>query len=123
LNISATIKGLRFNRMSPSRSALIRPNYPTRSNATAAMFDRARTVVTLERRGRDGTPTDLGELFNLRTGRNAICRVRSHQAGWELELAVGSELEVVLKQVCHNQDEVLTTAQAWQAQLIAIKWV
>jgi hypothetical protein len=109
--------------MSSARSALIRPNYPTRNNATAAMFDRARTVLTLERRGRDGTPTDLGELFNLRTGRNAICRVRSHQAGWELELAVGLDLEVVLKQVCHNQDEVLTTAQRWQAQLIAIKWV
>jgi len=54
----------------------------------------------------------LGELFIKRkNGREATCKRRSHQFGWELLLVVGRRLEVVQSQVCPTQDDVLTTGE------------
>jgi len=59
-----------------------------------------------------GSPIELGELFIMRkNGREATCKLRSHQFGWELLLVVGRRLEVVQSQVCRTQDDVLTTGE------------
>jgi hypothetical protein len=85
---------------------------------------RGKQVIVLQRLDWRGVPVELGDLFNLDTYRGtAICRLRSHPLGWELQLAVGPQLEVVLTQVCESQDEVVTTGDRWKAKLIEIRWV
>jgi hypothetical protein len=70
-----------------------------------------------------GSPVDLGELFILKkNGREATCKLRTHQLGWELLLLVGRQLEVVQTQVCRSQDEVLTTGEQWKAAMIEKGW-
>jgi hypothetical protein len=67
-------------------------------------------VQVLQRPDWHGSPIELGEIFILKkNGREAACKLRSHQFGWELRLFVGQQLEVVQTQVCRSQDEVLTT--------------
>ncbi|HEX6213171.1 MAG TPA: hypothetical protein VFZ38_00030 [Vicinamibacterales bacterium] len=61
----------------------------------------------------NGHPTELGHLFRLHKQRgdkrlNAICRLMSHQFGWEVVLDVNGELQ--RSHVCRSQDEVLTTS-------------
>jgi len=66
----------------------------------------------LQRLDWHGSPIELGELFIKRkNGREATCKRRSHQFGWELLLVVGRRLEVVQSQVCRTQDDVLTTGE------------
>jgi hypothetical protein len=48
---------------------------------------------------------ELGELFILKKNRRqAVCKLRSHQFGWELLLFIGRN-EIVETQVCRSQDE------------------
>lgn len=66
---------------------------------------------------------NFGELFILKkNGREAACKLRSHQFGWELLLVVGQQLEVVQTQVCRSQDEVLTTGDQWKAAMVEKGW-
>ncbi len=70
-----------------------------------------------------GSPVDLGELFIVRKNRReALCKLRTHQFGWELVLLVGSQDEIVQSQVCPSQEEVLTTGEEWQAAMIEKGW-
>jgi hypothetical protein len=70
-----------------------------------------------------GSPVDLGELFVLKkNGREATCKLRSHQFGWELLLFVGAQAEVVQTQVCRSQDDVLRTGEQWKAAMIEKGW-
>lgn len=57
----------------------------------------------LQRPDWHGSPIDLGELFIVKkNGRQATCKLRSHQFGWELLLFVGAQIEVVQTQVCRS---------------------
>lgn len=80
-------------------------------------------VEVLQRSHWSGTPVDVGELFILhRNRREAKCLLLTHQFGWELELVIGSQLEVVQSQVCRTQEEVLTTGEQWKAGMLAKGW-
>ena len=71
----------------------------------------------------NSTPKELGDLFilhkNRRTARAVIC---TSQWGWEMQLLVGSQLEVVQTQVCRSQDEVFDTGEQWRAAMIEKGW-
>jgi hypothetical protein len=70
-----------------------------------------------------GEPKELGDLFRLsRNGRSARAALWSHQLGWEIRVLVGRQLETVRSQVCRSQDEVLGTAEQWEATMIAQGW-
>jgi hypothetical protein len=82
-----------------------------------------RLVDVLQRPDWYGSPVELGELFILKkNGREATCKLRSHQFGWELLLFVGQQLEVVQSQVCRSQDDVLTTGEQWKAAMVEKGW-
>ena len=51
-----------------------------------------------------------------------MCKLRSHQFGWELHLFIGSQDDVVQTQVCRSQDEVLTTGGQWKAAMLEKGW-
>jgi hypothetical protein len=69
-------------------------------------------MEVLQRPDWHGSPFDLGELFIVKkNGRQATCKLRSHQFGWELLLFVGAHIEVVQTQVCRSQGEVLDTGE------------
>lgn len=73
----------------------------------------------LQRPDWHGSPIDLGELFIVKkNGRQATCKLRSHQFGWELLLFVGAQIEVVQTQVCRSQDEVFDTGEQWKRAMI-----
>jgi hypothetical protein len=47
-------------------------------------------MQVLQRLDWHGSPIELGELFIMRkNGREATCKLRSHEFGWELLLVVG----------------------------------
>ena len=70
-------------------------------------------IEVLQRLDWHGSPVDQGELFILRKDRReATCKLRTHQFGWEVLLLVGTQLEVVQSQVCRTQDEVLNDGRA-----------
>jgi hypothetical protein len=80
-------------------------------------------VQVLQRPDWHGSPVDLGELFVLLKNRGeAKCSIRSHQLGWELQLIIGSQLEVVQTQVCRTQDDVLATGEQWKAAMVEKGW-
>jgi hypothetical protein len=73
----------------------------------------------------NGQPVELGHLFRLQKHRgdkrlDAICRLMSHQFGWEVILDVNGELQ--RSQVCRSQDEVLTTGERWRAAMTESGW-
>lgn len=69
-----------------------------------------------------GGPVNLGEVFILKkSGREAMCQLRSHQFGWELRLIIGAD-DIVQSQVCRSQDEVLSTGEQWKAAMIEKGW-
>jgi hypothetical protein len=79
-------------------------------------------VDALQRPNWYGAPIELGELFILKKGRReATCKLRSHQFGWEVRLFVGRD-EIVQTQVCRSQDEVLRTGEQWKAAMIEKGW-
>jgi hypothetical protein len=58
-------------------------------------------IEVLQRLDWQRSPIDLGELFIVKkNGCEAICKLRSHQFGWELLLFVGAQTEVVQTRVC-----------------------
>ena len=73
----------------------------------------------------NGTPVDLGETWRLRKSdcdgqREAVCRLFSHQLGWELRVEVGSELR--RSQVCKTEAEVFETYETWKAVMLEKGW-
>src|SRR5690349_12503058 len=80
---------------------------PLRRRSDLTLGRESRLMVdVLQRPNWYGQPVELGELFILKKdGREATCRLRSHQFGWELRLFIGRD-EIVQTQVCRNQDEV-----------------
>lgn len=69
-----------------------------------------------------GEPRDLGDCFHLVKGeRAAVCRLFTHQFGWELRLEV-SPNHLARTQVCRTQDEVLDTFETWKVALIEKGW-
>jgi hypothetical protein len=80
-------------------------------------------MQVLQRPDWHGSPRNLGELFILKkNGREATCKLRTHQLGWELLLFIGDQAEVVQTQVCRSQDEVLTTGEQWKAAMGEKGW-
>jgi hypothetical protein len=80
-------------------------------------------IEVLQRLDWQRSPIDLGELFIVKkNGCEAICKLRSHQFGWELLLFVGAQTEVVQTRVCRSQDEVLTTGEQWKAAMMDKGW-
>jgi hypothetical protein len=80
----------------------------------------------LQRSVWSGQPVEQGHLFRLHQQRgekriDAICRLMSHQFGWEVILDVNGELQ--RSEVCRSQDEALTTADQWKAAMIENAWV
>jgi hypothetical protein len=51
-------------------------------------------------------------FHRAKNGREAMCKLRTHQLGWELLLFVGSQREIVQSQVCRTQEEVLPLASS-----------
>jgi hypothetical protein len=77
----------------------------------------------LQRLDWHGSPIDLGELFIVKKNRREpLCKLRTHQFGWELVLLVGSQDEIVQSQVCRSQDDVLTTGEQWKAAMVEKGW-
>lgn len=77
----------------------------------------------LQRSNWHGSPVDLGEVFIVKKNRReATCKLRTHQFGWELLLFIGAQAEVVQSQVCRSQDEVLDTSEQWKAAMIEKGW-
>ena len=71
----------------------------------------------------NGEPKELGELFVVRkNGREAVCKLMSHQFGWECRLYVGQQTEIVQTKVCRTEDEVFTTGEEWKAALRSKDW-
>ena len=77
----------------------------------------------LQRHDWHGTPRELGELFILhKDRREARAVLVTHQLGWEVQLLVGTQLEVVQTQVCRSQDEVFTTGEQWKVAMMEKGW-
>lgn len=75
-------------------------------------------INVLQRASWNGEPKELGELFVLRkTGREALCKLMSHQFGWECRLYIGNQSEIVQTNLCRTEDEVLMTGEKWRAAL------
>jgi hypothetical protein len=79
----------------------------------------------LQRAAWNGQPVEQGHLFRLHKQRgerrlDAICRLMSHQFGWEVVLDVNGELQ--RSQVCQSQDDVLSTGEQWRAGMIEAGW-
>lgn len=73
----------------------------------------------------DGSARELGYLFRLHRdscGRQleAVCRLMSHQLGWEVRLEVAGNLH--RSQVCRSQDEVLDTSDQWKVAMTEKAW-
>jgi hypothetical protein len=80
-------------------------------------------MEVLQRLDWHGSSRDLGELFIVRkNGREATCKLRSHQCGCELLLLAGRQEEVGQSQVCRSQDELSTTGEQRKAAMIAKGW-
>lgn len=70
-----------------------------------------------------GEPRDLGDLFTLeKSGRRAVCKLISHQFGWECRLFIGQQEEVVQTQVCRTEADVFDTTENWKAAFQEKGW-
>ncbi len=68
-----------------------------------------------------GETTDLGERFRFsKNNWTVVCRLFSHQFGWELRLDVNGALQ--RSQACRSEDEVFRTFEAWKAALVEKGW-
>jgi hypothetical protein len=80
-------------------------------------------INVLQRPTWTGEPRDLGESFILRkNGREAVCKLLTHQFGWECRLFVGQQEEVVQTQVCRSEEEVFTMGEKWKTALQEKDW-
>ena len=55
-------------------------------------------------------------------GLTARCKLWAHYVQWQVDLLVGSQLEVVQMQVCRDQEEVLATGEQWKQAMIEKGW-
>jgi hypothetical protein len=69
----------------------------------------------------DGLSRELGTLWSAKSGtRSARCVIVTRQGGWELRLVTGS---TVLRSVVHHeQDLLLTEAEAWKMNMQVEGW-
>jgi hypothetical protein len=79
--------------------------------------------MPLEARG--GDAREIGYLFRLHRqicGRQveAICRLMSLAAAWELRLDIGGSVQRA--HVCGSRDEALDTSDGWKAAMIERGW-
>jgi hypothetical protein len=79
----------------------------------------------LQRPRWDGEPAELGQLFHVRQERGdkqleAVCRLLSHELGWELRLEVNGDLQ--RSGVCRTREEVLSTVDEWNASMLEKGW-
>ena len=51
---------------------------------------------------------------------NGVCRLMSHELGWELRLEIDDDLQ--RSAVCRSQDEILDTMEQWKAAMIDKGW-
>ena len=51
---------------------------------------------------------------------NGVCRLMSHELGWELRLEIDGDLQ--RSAVCRSQDEILDTMEQWKAAMMAKGW-
>ena len=82
-------------------------------------------VHVLQRPDWYGEPQPVGDTFRLhksKCGRQleAVCRLVTHQLGWELRLEVAGSLQ--MSRVCRRQDEVLDASEQWKTAMIAKGW-
>lgn len=69
----------------------------------------------------NGEPAQLGDVFCLtKDGREAVCALWSHWAGWELRLNVAGQM--VATQVCRSQEDVFSTGETWKKNLRVRGW-
>lgn len=80
-------------------------------------------LQVLQRPDWHGTPHEVGELFVLhKNRRTAKAIVLSHQLGWEVQLLIGAQLEVVRTQVCRTQEDVFGVGEQWKSAMIEWGW-
>ena len=80
-------------------------------------------LQVLQRPHWHGTPVELGDLFRLQKNRReARAALFTHRLGWEVQLLIGSQLEVVQAQICREQEEVLRTGEEWKAAMVEKGW-
>ena len=82
--------------------------------------------TTVQRFQWDGQPVELGQLFRVHKDRGdkrleAVCRLMSHQLGWEVRLEVNGDLQ--RSEVFRSQDDVLTAGDQWKAALSEKGWL
>ncbi|HVL65787.1 MAG TPA: hypothetical protein VM364_00865 [Vicinamibacterales bacterium] len=78
-------------------------------------------MQVLQRPDWHGEPLDQGEYFRLVKGeRTAVCRLFTHQFGWELRLETSGDVRRT--QVCRSQEDVFDTAERWKAAALALGW-
>ena len=66
-------------------------------------------------------PKPIGDLWTLKRGDLTMrCAVSTHAMGWELKLTAGASFS--RSQVCKTQADVLSTAEAWNAEAISKGW-
>ena len=80
---------------------------------------------TPQREHWSGQPGELTEAWRLRKlgcgpAKEAVCRLLSHQFGWELRLEANGEL--IGSQVCRNNEQVLTTQEQWKKAMVEKGW-
>ena len=82
-------------------------------------------VQVFRRDARYGEAKEVGHLFRVQKTRsdrafNGVCRLMSHQLGWELRLEIDGDLQ--RSAVCRSQDEILDTIEQWKAAMIEKGW-
>ena len=83
------------------------------------------SLHVLKRSTWTGDPQPLGDLFRLHKSKcsqqlEGVCRVVTHQLGWELRLEVAGSLQ--MSRVCRSQDDVLDTSAQWKTAMIEKGW-
>lgn len=72
-----------------------------------------------------GEPKDLGDCFRLSKEKNgrvmtSVCRLFTHQFGWELFLETNGLLQQ--SAVCRTENEVFTTFEDWKKAVVEKGW-
>jgi hypothetical protein len=72
-----------------------------------------------------GEPAELGELFRLHKltcnrQLEAVCRLVTHEFGWECRLTVGDDL--LRSEVCRTRQAVTACGEQWKAAMIEKGW-
>jgi len=83
------------------------------------------SIQVLQRESWHGEPKNLGDCFRLTKethGRQmtSVCRLFTHQFGWELFLEVNGLLQQ--SAVCRTENDVFSTFEEWKAAMIEKGW-